>query len=99
MAFSKSFPRHVEGSSYSKWEEISLNDEEERHIEDQARAENIEIFKECIDDAKQMIEEKGFKGFKEDTLRAAIPLFEKRASHAVFWKESRCKEIFDQSSK
>ena len=39
---------------------------------------------------------KGFKGFKEDTLQAAIPLFEKRASHAVFHKERKCKEKFDQ---
>ena len=54
---------------------------------------------ECIDDAKSLIEEKGFKGFKEDILKVAIPLFEKRASHNVYWKESRCKEKFDELNK
>ena len=96
MPFSKSFPKHIEGSNYPKWEEITLTQEEESEVEEKARKENINIFKQCIDDAKQMIEEKGFKGFKEDTLKAAIPLFEKRASHAVFHKENKCKEKFDQ---
>jgi len=95
MVFSKSFPRTVDGSSYPKWEEVSISDDEEREIEGQARAENIEIMKECIDDAKGAIEEKGFKGFKEDILKVAVPLFEKRASHTVYWKESKCKEKFD----
>lgn len=99
MAFSKSFPRTVEGSAYPKWEEVFLTDEEEREIEQRAREENIRIMKECIDDAKSLIEEKGFKGFKEDILKVAIPLFEKRASHIVYWKESKCKEKFDALNK
>ncbi len=52
--------------------------------------------KECIDDAKSLIEEKGFKGFKEDILKVATTLFEKRASHAVYWKENKAKEKFDK---
>ena len=99
MAFSKSFPKTIEGSAYPKWEEVFLTDEEEREIEKQAREENIKIMQECIDDAKSLIEEKGFKGFKEDILKVAIPLFEKRASHNVYWKESRCKEKFDELNK
>ena len=99
MAFSKSFPRTVEGSTYPKWEEASLTVEEEREIEDGAREDNIRIMKECIDDAKALIEERGFKGFKEDILKAAIPLFEKRASHVVYWKENKCKEKFDELNK
>jgi len=95
MAFSKSFPRTVDGSAYPKWEEIFLSEEEERGMEQRAREDNIHIMKECIDDAKALIEEKGFKGFKEDILKAAIPLFEKRASHVVYWKENMCKEKFD----
>jgi len=95
MAFSKSFPKTVDGSAYPKWQEVFLTDEDEREIEQRARAENIEIMKECIDDAKALIEEKGFKGFKEDILKAAIPLFEKRASHSVYWKERKCKDKFD----
>ena len=95
MTFSKSFPRTVEGSTYPRWEEISLTTEEEKAIEDEATEENIRIMKECIDDAKRLLEEKGFKGFKEDILTIAVPLFEKRASHAVYWKEEKCKEKFD----
>ena len=95
MAFSKSFPRTIEGSAYPRWEEVSLSEDEERDIEEDARRENIKIMKECIDDAKALIEDRGFKGFKEDILKASIPLFEKRASHSVYWKESKCKEKFD----
>ena len=96
MTFSKSFPRTIEGSAYPKWEEVFLTREEERELEEKARIENTRIMKECIDDAKALIEEKGFKGFKEDILTVAVPLFEKRASHSVYWKESRCKDKFDE---
>ncbi len=99
MAFSKSFPKTIDGSAYPKWIELSLTGEEEREIEQRAREENIEIMKECIDDAKALIETRGFKGFKEDILKAAIPLFEKRASHSVYWKERECKEKFDALNK
>jgi hypothetical protein len=99
MVFSKSFPKTIDGSSYPKWEEVLLSDEEEREIEDIAREDNIKVMKECLDDGKALIEEKGFKGFKEDILKVAIPLFEKRASHTVYWKESRCKEKFDSLNK
>lgn len=95
MTFSKSFPRTIEGSAYPKWEEVALSEDEEEDMEERAREDNIRIMKECIDDAKALIEEKGFKGFKEDILKAAIPLFEKRASHSVYWKENKCKEKFD----
>ena len=96
MAFSKAFPKTIEGSTYPRWEEVFLNESEERETEQRAREENINLMKECIDDAKRLIEEKGFKGFKEDILAVAVPLFEKRASHIVYWKESRCKERFDE---
>ncbi len=99
MVFSKSFPKTIEGSTYPRWEEVFLTDEEEQDIERKAREESIKIMKECIDDAKALIEEKGFKGFKEDILKVAVPLFEKRASHTVYWKESKCKEKFDEVNK
>lgn len=99
MAFSKSFPRTAGEGTYPKWEEAFLTAEEEMDVEDRAREDNIKIMKECIDDAKMLIEEKGFKGFKEDILKVAVPLFEKRASHVVYWKESKCKEKFDELNK
>lgn len=97
MAFSKSFPKTIEGSAYPRWEEVFISEGEEREVEQRAREENIRLMKECIDDAKLLIEDRGFKGFKEDILKVAVPLFEKRASHSVYWKESKCKEKFDQS--
>ncbi len=96
MVFSKSFPKTIEGSTYPRWEEVFLTDEEEQEIERKAREDDIRIMKECIDDAKALIEE---KGFKEDILKVAVPLFEKRASHTVYWKESKCKEKFDEVGK
>ena len=96
MAFSKSFPRTTDKSTYPMWEEVFLTDEEEQEEEKKCREENIELMKECIDDAKALIETKGFKGFKEDILKVAVSLFEKRASHFVYWKEKKAKEKFDK---
>jgi len=96
MAFSKSFPRTTDKSAYPVWEEVFLTGEEEQEEGKKCREENIQLMKECIDDAKQLIESKGFKGFKEDILKVAVSLFEKRASHVVYWKERRAKEKFDK---
>ncbi len=96
MAFSKSFPKTTDKSNYPIWEEVFLTDEEEKEQEKKCRSENGELMKECIDDAKVLIESKGFKGFKEDILKVAVSLFEKRASHVVYWKEKRAKEKFDK---
>lgn len=96
MVFSKSFPRTTDKSSYPVWEEMFLAEEEEIEEERNCRGENIELMKECIDDAKGLIESKGFKGFKEDILKVAVSLFEKRASHVVYWKEKKAKEKFDK---
>ncbi len=98
MAFSKSFPRTTDKSSYPVWEEVALTGEEEATEENRCREENIKLMKECLDDAKELIESKGFKGFKEDILKVATSLFEKRASHVVYWKEGKAKEKFDSVS-
>ncbi|RMF55972.1 hypothetical protein D6745_00615 [Candidatus Woesearchaeota archaeon] len=95
MVFGKSFPRTSEKSSYPVWEEIFLTEEEEREEERKAREENVKLMKECIDDARTIIKDKGMKGFETSIINVAIALFEKRASHQVFWKESKCKEKFD----
>lgn len=95
MAFSKSFPRTTDKSVYPKWEEIFLTDAEETAIEEDARKENIELMKRCIDDAHRIMQEKNLKSFQTDLVRIAISLFEKRASHSVYWKESKAKDKFD----
>jgi len=96
MTFSKSFPRTVKGSTYPRWEEVFLTENEEKEIEKLSKQENLKLMKECIDDAKNIIEEKDMKRFQTDLVRTAISLFEKRASHVVYWKESKCKEKFDK---
>ena len=88
MAFSKAFPRQIKGSSYSVWEEINLTDEEEKEIEESVRRENIILMRECIEDAKKIDDSK--------FIEIALTLFDKRASHVVFLKESKCKEKFDK---
>jgi hypothetical protein len=97
MPFSKSFPRTVEGSTYPHWEEVFLTEEEEKEEERKCREENIKIMKECISDAKEIVMKKTLKDYQTDIVNIAIALFEKRASHAVYWKESRAKEKFDTS--
>lgn len=99
MSFSKSFPRTSKTSSYPQWEEIFLTEEEERKEEEKCRKENIELMKECIDDAKSIIKEKGLKDYQTDLIHITISLFEKRASHSVYWKESKAKEKFDEKNK
>jgi hypothetical protein len=96
MAFSKSFPRTIKGSNYPRWEEIFISEQEEAEEEQKCRIENIRLIKECIEDAKKIFEERNLKRFQTDLIRMSIALFEKRASHSVYWKESKAKEKFDK---
>ena len=88
MVFSKAFPRQIKGSSYSVWEEVSLTEEEEKEIEERARRENVKLMRQCLEDAERIS--------SDNAIEVAISLFDKRASHVVFWKESMCKEKFDK---
>lgn len=99
MAFSKTFPRKREGSNYPEWEEVELSDSEERETDEKARQEGLRLMKECLDDAKRIVAEQGYKEYQSDIVNMAISLFEKRASHSVYWKESRAKEKLDRISK
>jgi hypothetical protein len=99
MAFSKSFPRTSKTNPYPQWEEIFLTEEEEKGQEEKCRNENIKLMKECIEDAKSLIQEKGLKDYQTDLINIAISLFEKRASHSIYWKESKAKEKFDEKTK
>ncbi len=95
MSFSKSFPRTDNKSTYPIWEEISLSSEEENKIEDSARKENITLLKQCIEDARMIVQDENMRDYQTDISRMAIALFEKRSSHVVFWKEQACKDKFD----
>ncbi len=98
MAFSKSFPRTVENSNHTKWEEVFITSEEEREQENIAREENLFLMKECIIDARDIFQQEGLRAFQSDMIRVAATLFEKRASHTIFYKENRAKEKFDLSN-
>ena len=96
MPFSKSFPKQSKTSVYPQWEEVTLTHEEETNEENKARNENIKMMKECMEDAKSIIHEKGLKDYQTDLITIAVALFEKRASHSIYWKESKAKEKFDE---
>ena len=96
MAFSKSFPRTVKGSTYPVWEEIFLTEEEEKEQELNCREENKKRMEECIEDAKKIAKNKNLKDFQSDIIEIATSLFDKRASHEIYWKENKAKEKFDK---
>ena len=73
-----------------------MTEEEEKAVEQESREENVKLFRECIEDAKKIMQEKSLKDYQTDLVHIAISLFEKRASHSIYWKESRAKEKFDK---
>lgn len=99
MTFSKSFPRTESKSNYPIWEEIFLTDSEEKEIDANARRENIALMKQCVEDARQIISDENLRDYQTDLVRMAISLFEKRSSHAVYWKEQVAKDKFDEKFK
>lgn len=94
MAFSKTFPKTTIGSNYPVWEEIFLVEEEEKNVAERCRHENFQLLDQCLDDAKSIAIKNGINT-DENRVTLAIALFEKRASHEIFWKESKAKEKFD----
>lgn len=96
MAFSKSFPRTIKGSNYPIWEEVSISEEEEAFEDFRCKEENIKLMKDCLEDAKKIIDEKGLRKYQSDLISLSIALFEKRASHSIYWKENKAKEKFDK---
>ena len=95
MGFSRRFPRDVKGSPFPQWIDVSLNDVEETEQELLARKENILLLKECLEDSQAIMKEKSLKPYQTDLVNLAIALYDKRASHAAYWKEERVKEKFE----
>ena len=98
MAFSKTFPKTVPGTNYPIWEEVFLTEEEERQVEETCRKSNFQIMDVSLQEAKILAIK---HGMNEDNnlVQIARSLFEKKASHVIFWKESKAKEKFDQKNK
>ncbi|MBN1157410.1 hypothetical protein JXA85_07340 [Candidatus Woesearchaeota archaeon] len=92
MAFTKAFPKRTDKLSIPTWVDITLSEDEEKQVDEKARQENIRLMKECIDDAKRIFIDKNMREYQTNIVNIAIALFEKRASHSVYWKESRAKE-------
>jgi hypothetical protein len=98
MAFSKSFAKTTEKSVYPKWVEVYLTEEEEREEEKKCRVENVRLMKECLEDARKIFASEKLKGYETSLITLAVALFEKRASHVIYWKESKAKEKFDKKN-
>ena len=96
MTFFKTFPKNLKGSSYPVWEEVSLTDKEEQEAEASAKKENIILMKDCIDEAKKILNENGLKFYQSDVVNLAIALYDKVASHQIYHKENMAKEKFDK---
>ena len=96
MAFSKTFPKTIDGSNYPKWIEVAIDVDEEAECEELARKDNISLMKECIEDAKRILAEKELKDYQTDLVHIAVALFRKRAAYTVHYKENKAKEKFDQ---
>lgn len=98
MTFSRRFPRDVKGSNYPVWEETYLSADEEASIEAEQRDASLQLLRESIADARKLlaVESQG-PVTESDVLRVAVTLFDKRASHLVYWKEQRAKEKFDKA--
>lgn len=94
MGFSKSFPRTKD--KFPVWEEVHLEDDEEREQERISKEEHVKLMKDSIDMARKIIKEKEMKEYQTDVVNIAISLFEKQASHQVYWKENKAKEKFDE---
>ena len=96
MAFSKSFPKTVEGVSYPKWVDVYLSKTEEADVEEKTREENRVLMMKCLSDAQEIVKELNLNNYQSDVVNIAISLFEKLASHSVHNKERICKDKFDE---
>ena len=98
MTFSKTFPKTVPGTNYPIWEEIFLTEEEEKQVEEDCRKSNFQMMDMSLQEAKMLAIK---HGMNEDNniVQIARSLFEKKASHVIFWKESKAKDKFDLKNK
>jgi hypothetical protein len=98
MGFSKTFPKTAPGSNYPTWEEVFLTSDEEKQVEEKCRQINSLIMHECIQDAKSLAIKHAINDDR-NVADLAVALFDKRASHVVFWKENKAKEKFDEMNR
>lgn len=97
--FSKNFAKSSDKSVYPKWIEVTLSQEEEKQAEKECRDKNYQVMLECIEDAKSLVIDKKLLESQTNIVNIASALFEKRASHEVFFKENLAKQKFDKLQK
>ncbi len=96
MNYSKSFPKKSDKSVYPIWEEVELTPEEELQAEKECQKANNDIMKSCLDDARQIVKENRLFESQNAITTIAVSLFDKRASHEVFFKERLAKKKFEE---
>ncbi|MBI4738029.1 hypothetical protein HY772_00415 [Candidatus Woesearchaeota archaeon] len=96
MSFVKTYPREIPGSNNPRWEEIVLEPQEEREEEQRARLENIYLLRQCIADARNVMIDEDLGNYHSHVIGLGIALFKKRASHAIYYKENRCRKKFEE---
>jgi len=98
MPFSKTFPKTIPGSNYPLWEEVFLTEEEEKQVEVECKQENFRVLDDSLRQAKALAIKHAINT-EENVTKLAVALFEKQASHVVFWKESKAKEKLEGKNK
>lgn len=96
MTFVKRFPKTSDKSAYPIWIEISLTAEEEEQAEQKCRKENAKLMSHCLEDARQIIHKHKLLESQINIIETAKALFEKRASHEIYYKEELAREKFDK---
>ena len=93
MGFKKAFRNTSDKSVYPNWVEVELTDEQEKEAEEEAHSDQLKTMLRCIEDASVIADEKELS--EQERTRIATALFDKRASHNVFYKERHAREKFD----
>jgi len=95
MTFKKSFPHQKAEGAFTNWVEIALSNDDEKKAQDKARDEQVATYNQCLDDAREILLKNGMKAFDPNMIAVANALFEKRASHTVYYKEEAARDKFD----
>ena len=94
MSFTKSFPKERPATA---WQEVVLTPHEEQQVASVAYSEHLQLLERCLLDTLEMVRTCGLseQGIVLDfsgLCQLSVALFEKSASHVVFFKERACKE-------
>lgn len=98
MAFSKTFPKNIPGTNFPVWEEVFLTPEEEQQVEEKCKQESFILMDECLREAKALAIKNSVND-EANVVGIATALFDKHASHVIFWKENKAKEKFDAGNR